>query len=169
MKLPDAYILTKTHCEGYGVGSPVLTKRNLFSAGCRGGSNLEDRRGRATRAKYNAKYVKKAIHLIRDPFNNIVARFHLEYNRKNESFMKAYSNDANGFRSWCQDLDRRYQIWQQNPNNFPTVPCSSEFIRYTQWHNLALETAQSMSLPVHFVHYESKLRKFIRRDTLQHA
>lgn len=61
-----------------------------------------------------ASLVTKAIHLLRNPLDNIVARFHLARKRSRkkgesdfEEFTSKYSNDREGFREWCRHLDEK--------------------------------------------------------------
>lgn len=63
-----------------------------------------------THVHYSPTKVKRAIHLVRHPFNNIVARFHLEFNNHKsvDDFTTQFPSNRSGFRAWCQDLDQRY-------------------------------------------------------------
>ena len=131
--------------------------------------NAKDSLMNRTRVHYSANSaarVRKAIHLIRDPFNNIVARFHLEYNNHkaaSNNFTVQFPNNATGFRSWCDDLDRQYHrkenktklISSEIKAYFDAVPCHSEFFRYTQWHNMALEVLEKLAIPSYTLYYES--------------
>ena len=131
--------------------------------------NAKDSLMNRTRVHYSANSaarVRKAIHLIRDPFNNIVARFHLEYNNHkaaSNNFTVQFPNNATGFRSWCDDLDRQYHrkenktklISSEIKAYFDAVPCHSEFFRYTQWHNMALKVLEKLAIPSYTLYYES--------------
>jgi hypothetical protein len=85
---------------------------------------------------YSADRVKRAIHLIRDPFDNVVSRFHLERKlpgRKAAEFPKS----REGFRSYCSQIDG---IHTANENRVTfldegilslirKVPCHADFLR----------------------------------------
>jgi len=120
---------------------------------------------------YHPSLVEKAVHLIRNPFDNLVSRFHheqKEHKKRGEAeWTKRYSNDARGFRKWCADEDTLFRTkelsinWKvlgYNPKemnmHFEGVACHAEFFRYVQWHNLAIESVQRLDIPVIYVHYE---------------
>jgi len=125
---------------------------------------------------YNPSIVKKAIHLIRSPFDNIVSRFHMErkhwigLNRKDE--MNKYSNNATGFQLWCRDIDQQYgptSLATAKENGIPgdiyklmePLPCYGEFFKYVQWHNNAHAVIkQQLKRRVMIVHYENYERKW---------
>lgn len=117
-----------------------------------------------THVRYSATRVSRAIHLVRHPLNNIVARFHLEFNNHKSisDFTTRFPSNRSGFRAWCSDLDQRYHrkesktdlISAEIKSYFDLVPCHSEFFRYTQWHNLALQVTDVLHIPTHFLFYE---------------
>ncbi|KAL7470287.1 hypothetical protein ACHAXS_010517, partial [Conticribra weissflogii] len=84
---------------------------------------------------YNAtKLVAKAIHLLRNPLDNIVARFHLARKRSRkkgesdfEEFTSKYSNDREGFREWCRHLDTKEEYLKVERELFS----SDEFSHYS--------------------------------------
>ena len=98
---------------------------------------------------------------------NIVARLHLEERRWSRSEnrtnkLQLFNTTREGFRAWCMDQDRRsFKIHRKNPfldddvwNIAKRVPCHDELIRYTWWHNHAIEVARRSNLPVHTFFYE---------------
>jgi hypothetical protein len=117
-----------------------------------------------THVHYSATRVNKAIHLVRDPFNNIVARHHLEYNNHKMvgNFTTQFPRNRLGFRAWCKDLDRRYHRKEDKTELIPpeikayfdAVPCHSEFFRFAQWHNMALQVTQKLHIPTLILYYE---------------
>lgn len=176
--LPDSFILTKTHCGGRCVHCApdrYIETVDSFFARCLTGTLVEptfdgSKEVNRSRVQYTNEHVKKAIHLVRDPFNNIVARFHLEYNNhKNlNNFSSSFPNNREGFRRWCDDLDQRYTR-QENKTELispdikaqiNSVPCHSEFYRYAQWHNLAIAVTENMSLETYVLHYENYEKAF---------
>ena len=111
---------------------------------------------------YDRNLVKKAVHLIRDPFDNIVSRFHHAHkmHRNDEQFKNDFPKNSQGFQAWCADLDKKYsrleekawgnEVFKASKN----VPCRAEFFRYIQWHNLASVTLQQMEIPTLLMTYE---------------
>jgi hypothetical protein len=179
-------ILTKTHCKGFCSGSVCGVDRTFhtsrsFMIGCLTGNQgvLSSRGLRLTDKTYDQSLVKKAIHIFRHPLDNIVARFHLEYNEKNDAgnvkYTSTFPKTVMGFRRWCylddqnRGLIRSRFIDRRLRNLMLRIPCFNEFYRYTQWHNLAFETIRSMNLPSMVLHYNEFAENFTQaRDRILH-
>ena len=82
-----------------------------------------------------------------------------------DDFLRMFSSDKKGFKKWCKYLhstiDNRKNlndttlIDEETKDLYEIVPCASEFYRYVQWHNLALEVAEDrLEIPVHTLFYE---------------
>ena len=84
-----AYVLTKTHCGAYCMwckSSQYIITDTQFGEHCgytsySPSSNDTSSELIILRQQYDVSLTKRAVHLIRDPFSNIVARFH--YRTKN--------------------------------------------------------------------------------------
>ncbi len=154
--LPPEYILTKTHCGGRCVDcSPekYIENQTHFlercAQGSRKNSSFVDQKEITW---YDPHLATKAIHIVRNPFDNLVSNFHLDMKHKfkrmkNDSATK-YSNDASAFRKWCSDQDLKYIskekemlpavvveffegeniTWGYNI----TIPCHAHFYRYAK-------------------------------------
>ena len=91
---------------------------------------------------YDLTLVKKVIHLIRNPIDNVVSNFHHQFKVKAESgeneWMSSYSNDIEGFRKWCKMLDdkwakdERKYLPKETYSNFVGIPCHGLFNKYVQ-------------------------------------
>ncbi len=166
------YILTKTHCGGYCSHCKpdryVLTQES-FQEECltaRRGFTHPDGNVEILKHQYNPGLVKRSIHMFRDPFDNIVSRFHLSQKRRKNgndgSLTDVYPNDASGFNEWCKEIDQKYnsdviEILGEDTMKImkeASVPCYSEFYRYVQWHNLAFEVVKKMKIPSLTIFYE---------------
>lgn len=172
------YVLTKTHCTGYCnrcTPSRYVLTASAFERGCRSGNKRVDNKSHTTRdAPYPSDLPKKAVHILRNPMDNIVARLHME--RKNwanhgrhDDFLKVFQSDKEGFQKYCKFLHiTGYNITLQSDllddrtkELFGVVPCAAEFYRYVQWHNLAFEVAEKrLHLPVHTMFYEDYSTNF---------
>jgi Sulfotransferase domain len=171
---PKSVVLTKTHCGGYChdcLPSTWIETPHSFLAHC---ATTDDRpvkdatnggRQAANRHVYDYKEVTRAVHLIRDPVDNMVARYHLEVIRvtalNQTDMMERYTYDAEGFANLCADstLDREgHKDSRMDPKVFKlieTIPCHIDLVRYVQWHNLAfLTTQEALNLPTHILYYE---------------
>lgn len=113
---------------------------------------------------YDSMLVKKAVHVIRNPLDNIVARFHLEWERYriegNNGWAEDYPYNGTGFRKWCRQKDSINEVTQSRwvdpklASLMTAIPCQEEFLRYIQWHNLAFSVTRDMGIPTHIIHYQ---------------
>jgi len=174
----SGYVLTRSYCAGHCLECwpkdymKASVKRWLYECGV--GSRFNVDTGRINQVYYNTtELVEKNIHLIRNPFTNIPARFEHEYLRweasNQQHMMKKYPLDRGGFLSWCSDYDdnvedgRRREIEESYYLNTEElrdlareVPCHTDFFRYIQWHNYAFEAAKGelKDKPMKIVYYE---------------
>eukprot|EP00985_Skeletonema_marinoi_P005281 scaffold2279_cov133-Skeletonema_marinoi.AAC.10 len=178
------YILTKTHCGSRCNNCSVskyVENHALFLQHClEGRYNIKDHDGQLTEklGSYDKALVKRAVHLIRDPFDNVVSRFHLHYKnlvKKNRADqIAAYPRTREGFRRFCIDEGRRYysdekqsKFYKDVFDSVKDVPCHADFYRYIQWHNLAFATTWDLNVPTIIVHYENYTDNFIEtKDAL---
>lgn len=187
---PSASILTKTHCGGRCTSCPpdkYLETIPSFLQMCLSGSrkvpsNKQRPPDKSSKSSSSIQYkkhyvtyhpavVERAIHIIRNPFDNLVSRFHheqKEYKKKNRtSWTNRYSNDVSGFKKWCVDVDSmaekefdnvEWKTYGYNPtsilHDYRGVSCHAEFFRYAQWHILANNVVELLDIPVLYVHYE---------------
>jgi hypothetical protein len=189
--LPPSYILTKTHCGGRCIKCPaseylVKTTRQ-FIAGCQKSSYRKHKQMVTTETGVPMSAIKRLVHLIRNPFHNVVARFHLERKNlisKNSSFEELFPHNSTGFHNWCHYLDTVYgyedekllpsTLYDQYYRN-PKIPCHAEFFKWTQWHNYVVQSAALLgrpedrtnqldegitAIPVHVVWYEDYANHF---------
>lgn len=163
-------ILTKTHCKGFcsgrscGPDKTIHTVRS-FMMGCLSGTRaVATSKGlKKIDVTYRPSLVKKAIHIFRHPLDNIVARFHLEYNvqkmKGNKKYVELFPKNETGFRRWCAADDQNRGLLSSRlvderlRHKLYKIPCFNEFFRYTQWHNLAFSTTRDMNLPTMILHY----------------
>jgi hypothetical protein len=166
-ELPDKYIITKTHCGSRcidcGPDQYIETPFMFLRRCCQGHARLTPAK---SRRKYDVEYpperVQKAIHLIRNPFHNIIARYHLEhrhYGYKNQTnWLEDHQNDERGFQEWCKDYDSRFSEADKEyfQDKIPEAPCHGEFYKWTQWHNLVHEGLALINheVPLLTVYYE---------------
>ena len=171
------YILTKTHCGSNCQSCSVskyLESHDLFLEHCLEGLyNVKDDDGRLTKkfGSYNKELVKRAVHLIRDPFDNVVSRFHLynkHHTKKNQTNeIGAYPRSREGFRKFCSDEGEIYYSEEKDSKFYHAVfdtvkdvPCHADFYRYIQWHNLAFITTWNLDIPSLIIHYENYTHNF---------
>jgi hypothetical protein len=111
-------ILTKTHCmvgdyndiDCHRTSNPALFR---FVKQCLSGERMLDKKYFVAATEwinvsYDSRLVKQAIHVIRNPLDNVVAKFNL---------MAETSKNAEHFQQWCADLDRNFVV----PDNLPTM------------------------------------------------
>eukprot|EP01082_Thalassiosira_pseudonana_P004883 g4288.t1 g4288 contig15:728301-729733(-) len=166
------YLLTKTHCGGRcDQCGPMKYVENhqLFLKHCLEGQYVardESGNNKEYLGSYPKDKVSRAVHLIRDPFDNVVSRYHLAHKhfiRKNETDkMNKFTRTREGFRAFCNDLSERYtseekasKFYQDVYDIAKNVPCHADFFRFVQWHNLAFITTVDLQVPTMVVHYEN--------------
>jgi hypothetical protein len=171
---PPRFVLTKTHCGGEcdacqdpGSEQYISTLEAFEEACCTGKRIFSNTK---VRTLYSSDLPKRAVHLIRDPFDNIVARLHLKERRwgrhhndtKYEERLDVFNKTKEGFRAYCKFRDMR-SLKQELHRHVLTkelleyaikVPCYAEFISYTQWHNHAIELVAKKSIPLMILFYE---------------
>lgn len=166
---PQKYVLTKTHC-GFRCNdcSPSTYQKEAldFPQLCATGKAIKG--NKEVKVEYSTDRVHKAVHLIRNPFDNIVSRFHLQLKRKAKHTDAAhFSKSREGFREFCNYMDKKYESgvekwWLGDQiTMLRNVPCGEDFLRYVVWHNLAfLATDKSLRLPTLVLHYEDYMNQF---------
>mmetsp|Transcript_11694 Transcript_11694/g.16709 ORF Transcript_11694/g.16709 Transcript_11694/m.16709 type:complete len:492 (-) Transcript_11694:92-1567(-) len=171
--MPKEYVLTKTHCGGrceYCAPDRYIENIHSFEYQClQGKRRYHDKEGKNHEEStlYDINRVRKAIHLIRNPFDNIVSRYHLEvheYHKKKDSLdnITEYDGSRAGFREFCSDLDGKFgklekgnRVWDEDILKIVKgVPCHADFFRYIQWHNMAAILLKELDIPTYVLHYE---------------
>ena len=169
--LPESgYILTKTHCGGRcvrcGAKDYVVNASAFLDACARTTARLGKNR-RTLDNRMDPKRVAKVVHLLRNPFTNIVARFHLESRnlfRREQRTGQWLPKNATGFANFCKILDEFYAQEEEGVLDpdirglMAHVPCRGEFYKWTSWHNLLGQVLPSMgveaTIPVLTLYYE---------------
>ena len=166
--IPDtenSYILTKTHCGGTCFGCPpklFLRTPEEFQDDCLQG-DYKNTTFPKQKAIYDPSIVSRAVHLIRDPFDNIVSRFHLKRNqmqsRGDKDWLAEYPNTREGFRKFCSYVNTQNNAQEDRFSNVfsrfrDTIPCYSDFIRYVLWHNNAVKTTRNLDIKAKVLFYE---------------
>jgi len=164
--LPSKYILTNTHCAAHCVRctpDKYDETPETFLQKCKLASVTKNGK-EENKIHYDEELVAKAVHVVRNPLDNIVERFLNEYKdvvyiqKKPENFR--YSFNQEGFRSWCKDMDDSYEELERDfiSDDYwvyaKDIPCRGEFVRYVKWHNYAFDATKKLNLPTHVVKYE---------------
>jgi hypothetical protein len=165
----DSYVLTKTHCDGFCNANAkckvakYMINASQFELGCLG---QKETKNITKNIPYSPDVVARAIHLVRDPLDNIVSRFHLSYKKFTAEQKATYNNDAVGFQAFCAKMDTlQYKSDKEeiqelflrhnvNGTDLVNIPCWSDFYRFVSWHNNALQVKANMHLPSITVYYE---------------
>lgn len=183
---PGSYVLTKTHCGSRCL--PCTPKKYIetersFLRKCLTGhvpvgvpDNITGHALHTNKSLYDEGIIQRAVHLVRDPIDNIVARFHYEWKRLNKtnafaeasSFVASYPPNRDGFRAWCHDIDNKFMAEEKKSRFIDddlmdierSIPCRADFFKFAQWHNLAFAVSRRMRLPVHVMHYENYTYNF---------
>lgn len=87
-------------------------------------------------SNYKFNKVTKAIHLVRDPFDNIVSRYHLERELPGRTAAD-FPKTREGFRSYCKAIDNLHKMNERRAlfldddllEIMSVVPCHADFFR----------------------------------------
>jgi hypothetical protein len=176
--------LTKTHCAGYSDRAALqnsIISAERFLNGCAGSSQYVDAQDRSNHTKLRSNYqhkdlVKSVIHLIRNPFDNVISRMHhgMKIRQKRIGFSDEithkFMESPEGVMRWCAISDKAFWMEREVPKTITNanklrlipfdvdlllkVPCHSEFFRYVEWHNAAIRMIEEEKLPSMVVYYE---------------
>jgi hypothetical protein len=161
---PKGLILTKTHCKHcmncHPWSQDYEIKLEEFIEGCtRTGVVQPD--GKAVLGHYDTSVTKKMVHVIRNPFDNIVANFHYQYKRDvRKQGHSEYSYARDGFRKWCSWHDGKYKeedffiYGKEAAEVAKSIPCHGVLYQYIQWHDNAFRTPIKLKIPSLVVYYE---------------
>jgi len=188
--LPQNYILTKTHCAGYcnylckpHDYATVTTEHFRFNCfrSCTQQQNKTEGDNHETldvvakqKHNYPESEVGKMVHLFRDPFDNLISRFHKHLKGatwKHPEDQGKYIRSPEGFQQYCNDEDARYRhkekyyyYGQKLWNLARHLPCHAEFYRYVMWHNHAFEMASQLrvehNVSTYILHYVDYYESF---------
>lgn len=180
---PSKAVLTKTHCGGYchncHVKKFIETPRS-FLMHCAMAQDVvwsnETQDFKAISHVYDTDNVDRAVHLIRDPLDNMVSRYHLGIHKVTKAnktdLIERYTYTPEGFKNYCEDQS---DIWDEQTSNYvdqavlkliTDIPCHMDLFRYIQWHNLAFfATEEFLKIPTHILHYEEYNHSF--HETMQ--
>lgn len=170
---PTKYAITKTHCGYYCSACPpesYMQDADSFTELCSSGfkfvgdSNQKDK----VHVTYDANVVRKAIHLIRNPFDNMVSRFHhARHETMSVKQRLTFPNSRHGFRKYCQHMNDKWNdevelTWLTDElSMMKDIPCRDDLYRYVQWHNLAFRTTDDeLQIPTHVLRYEQYVHRF---------
>ena len=166
---PIEYVITKTHCgirctmcppEKYSETTYSFRSKCFITKWV----NFNETTGNMDRvfSAYEPDRLTKAIHLFRNPFDNIVSRYHLEQLIP-DRLAAQYPKSREGFREYCKETDNLYMSNEKRMlflsealmQLMKNVPCHSDFFRYIEWHNLAFVTTRDLHLNTYVLHYDS--------------
>ena len=164
-ELPTTYVLTKTHCGGRCIKCPaseyMVNTTRQFIYGCQKTSYRKNSKMVTTEYGAPMSTIKKLLHLIRNPFHNVVARFHLERKNmisKDSSYEESFTYDASGFHNYCHYLDTTFHFEDKellpsklykkyfHSESEAFIPCGAEFYKWVQWHNYVVQSSILLGL-----------------------
>lgn len=124
-----------------------------------------DEQGKRKKLQYNPGDVKKVIHWIRDPFDNVVARFYsyiglMRINRPDLNIEERFPLNETGFQLWCRVQDVGYAkvdlkwLPAELRELALNVPCRQEFIKIARFHSGAFLMARFREIEYKIFKYD---------------
>jgi hypothetical protein len=162
-------ILTKTHCTGHCEVCVPEFNLKVFETECLSLTKYNAATKRNMRIPYNAIKPSKAVHLFRNPHDNLVARMHMGVERRRtrllwtEYQLARFTFDESGFSQWCSYVDSLFKgnLKEMLRNQYGiseyiihTLPCLSEWFRWVKWHNNAIAMLETHEIPALVLYYE---------------
>ena len=152
--LPATSLLTKTHCKGYKYGHKTHSREADFAWACRQGYKKmsSNKQSSVLSSSSEIHTIHKAVHLIRNPFDNLISRMHNKLNKlkrlskknndksKTQSLELRYPNSRQGFLNYCRTFVDGNTKRGSNHQSIKKrqLPCAMEWVRYVEWHNHAV-------------------------------
>jgi hypothetical protein len=173
---PTKHVLTKTHCGARCAACPPLMYAEStysFQRRCFEGRRYYNEKGELKKKVdvYGPENVKKAIHLFRNPFDNVVSRYHHQW-RYGPLVDQTTKHEGMPTREEFREHCIRMNDWRAGPERvsilftdeildlMAKVPCRAEFFRYIEWHNLAFVTSRDLGIPTMVLYYDWFETKF---------
>lgn len=175
-ELPSHYILTKTHCFHCIQCHPYeyLISVDKFQDRCMRtcSQTFKKTPNGFVEVKMYDRYpisiVGKFVHLVRNPFDNIVSRFRLHKKqllreRSHDRLEGKYSFNVTEFHAYCRGQDAMFdreerRTWKRSElmKNAKKIPCHADWFRWITWHNHAFEmsSAHRETIETLVLHYD---------------
>lgn len=166
MDIPEKYVFTKTHCEFSVISSLYAYRNQCVSGWGRAPQNDATKNPKPEdcmngfchdETHYDPNIVKKTVHLIRNPLENIIARFNNAHKRNEAlvNFTHTHPKEyVQLFKEWCNKTSIEASAKNNYYEDVPNVLCASEIFRYVQWHNHAILLSRDMNISTMILHYE---------------
>lgn len=162
--LPETSVLVKTHCAGYKEDPAEVFDMPLsnFVRRCGRTTILSPKtKGKNVDGWYDSKSVRKAIHVIRSPFDNLIARFNNYHFKQDRRGKHPFEKTREGFRGFCRMRDADFDVKYRKstmPSSIRALAkrtmCHDNVIAYVLWHNRAFEAIDHLKLNTIQIRYE---------------
>lgn len=174
LPLPNTTVLVKSHCHSNVPLPGELDGIENFVHGC-SETKLLGKLGGTIIKHYNISLVDKVVHLIRNPFDNLIANFHhanknasdspeafrrecfaQRHHQQQQDIKRRMANDASDVSSLPGDYNNHvYKAF------LPGSPCYNRLVSYITWHNNAFQLPAFLggiqSLVLYYEDYERDL------------
>lgn len=167
----SGYVLTKTHCGAlctWCQPEKYMQMMHHFRHRCLRSDKMSVVNGTKiiTKNFYPPTRVYKAVHLIRNPLDNVVSRF--RYERVNGRSAVGFNSTREGFRRYCESMNREFlhdvkrgrYVEPDIRKEIEKVPCFTEFLKWVEWHNSAFVVTEDLELDIFVLHYEDYSTKY---------
>lgn len=167
----SGFVLTKTHCGALCMYCPPEKYTQMihhFRHRCLRSDKMIVENGTKTVIKsvYPPTRVSKAVHLIRDPLDNVVSRFRYEMTSGRSAL--GYNSTREDFRLFCEGMNKEFlpnikrgrYVEPEVRKLLEKVPCHAEIFKWVEWHNMAFIVTRELGLETFVLHYEDYSTRF---------
>ena len=163
---PKEFVIVSTHCGGRCEScapSQYAETTYSFRRACQRGTRRTVKNGTTTHSEvlYPTTRLVKAIHLIRNPFDNVVSRF--STGTKSGIGGIIFNKTKEGFREYCEGLNKIFLGEESKSILFDKewldltqgIPCRADFFRWIEWHSQVFHLTNDMQLETMVLDYGS--------------
>lgn len=163
------FLLSSGYCTRCGPSGYIQTSLTAFQSHCGRAERNDNENKTVILTEYPAP--KRAIHLVRNPLDNIVSRMHLALKPRHLErdshfvWIASLPSERERLTAWCNYTNHIHLEQFRRTNLLPSVvkheimqskfPCSLDLFRYIQWHNMVCEMTTAANMTVLYVQYES--------------
>jgi len=168
LPLPEEFVAVRTHAEGFCFWCHPeqydFDVEEFYQAASKGYRMIN---GNMQMYSYNPADVEKMIHLVRDPFDTVVARYYSYVQLVNKGTIDKLRGEADlkfevsDFKRWCNRMDSTFQASEdavlsaEQRERGRRTPCRQEFLKIIKFHDNVLQMVDQHNIDRLVVKFEN--------------